>query len=160
MIDGICCCFVSKTGSIYYLKRIHLKNVTSVTVTSVTLRMWHSVTYVTSKFTIKIFLFYSSIIRANSDLSTTQMIFPLCCCWYVLLGLSGRRGIAVACVCPSVCPSVRKLCLVCTITRHRFGIESPNLHQTCISGYSRRVMKMKVINLDLQGRFGHFALKF
>ena len=26
--------------------------------------------------------------------------------------------------------------LVPTITRHRFGLESPNLHQTCILGYS------------------------
>ena len=32
--------------------------------------------------------------------------------------------------------SVRKLYLIRTITRHIFGLESPNLHQTCILGYS------------------------
>ena len=32
----------------------------------------------------------------------------------------------------SVRPSIRKLYLVPTITRHRFELESPNLHQTCI----------------------------
>ena len=76
------------------------------------------------------------------------------------LGLSGRRGIAVACVCPSVHPSVRKLYLVRTITRHRFVLESPNLHQTCILGYSRLVLKMEVIDLDLHGHFGHFDSEF
>ena len=39
-------------------------------------------------------------------------------------------------VCPSVRPSVRELYLVCTITRHLFGLESPNVHQTCILEYS------------------------
>ena len=61
---------------------------------------------------------------------------------------------------PSVRPSVREFWLVRTITRHRFELESPNLHQTCILGYSQLVLKMEVIDLDLQGRFGHFDLKF
>ena len=46
------------------------------------------------------------------------------------------------------------------ITRHRFGLESPNLHQTCILEYSRLVLKMEVIDLDLQVHLGHFDLKF
>ena len=44
--------------------------------------------------------------------------------------LSGWRDIVVACVCSSARPSVRKLYLVRAITRHRFELESPNLHQT------------------------------
>ena len=54
-------------------------------------------------------------------------------------------------------PSVRKLYLVRTVTRHKFELESPNLHQTCITGYSRLVLKMEVIDLDLQSHFGHFT---
>ena len=46
------------------------------------------------------------------------------------------------------------------ITRHRFGLESPNLHQTCILGYPQLVLKMEVIDLDLPGHFGHFDLEF
>ena len=56
----------------------------------------------------------------------------------------------------SVRLSVRKLYLVCTITRHKFELESPNVHQTCILGYSQLVLKMEVIDLDLQGHFGCF----
>ena len=65
-----------------------------------------------------------------------------------------------ASVCLSVRLSVRNLFLVCAITRHRFGIESPNLHQTCILGYSRLVLKMEVIEFGLQVHFGHFDLVF
>ena len=61
---------------------------------------------------------------------------------------------------PTVCLSVRRLYLVGTITRHRFELESRNLHQTCIMGYSRLVLKMEVIDLDLQGHFGHFDSEF
>ena len=62
---------------------------------------------------------------------------------------------------PSVFLSVRpKLYLVRTITHHRFGLESPNLHQTCILEYSQLVLKTEVIDLDLQGHFGHFELEF
>ena len=57
---------------------------------------------------------------------------------------------------PFVCPSVRELSLVRTITRHIFELESPNVHQTCIPGYSRLVLKIGVIDLDLQGHYGHF----
>ena len=60
----------------------------------------------------------------------------------------------------SVCLSVRKLYVVHTITRDRFELESPNLHQTYIVGYSRLVLKMEVIDLDLQGHFGHFDSEF
>ena len=48
--------------------------------------------------------------------------------WFSPLGFSGRKSIVIACVCPSVC----KLYLVYMITRHRFELESPNLHQMCI----------------------------
>ena len=47
--------------------------------------------------------------------------------------------------------------IVCAITRHWFGLESSNLHQICIMGYSWRVLKMGVIELDLQGHFGHLT---
>ena len=60
----------------------------------------------------------------------------------------------------SVRLSVRNLFLVCAITRHRFGLESPNLHQTCILGYSRLVLKMEVIEFGLQVHFGHFDSEF
>ena len=50
--------------------------------------------------------------------------------------------------------------LVCAITHHRFELESPNLHQPYIFGYSQMVLKMKVIDLDLQGHFGNFGLEF
>ena len=56
----------------------------------------------------------------------------------------------------SVCPSVCKLYLVRTITHHKFELESSNLHQTCIMGYSQLILKMGVIDLDFQGHFGHF----
>ena len=55
----------------------------------------------------------------------------------------------------SVHPSVREIRH--TITRHRFEPESPNLHQISIMGYYRLVLKIWVINLDLQC---HFDSKF
>ena len=35
------------------------------------------------------------------------------------------------------------------ITRPKFGLKSPNLHQTYIMGYSRLALKMGVIDLNL-----------
>ena len=61
---------------------------------------------------------------------------------------------------PSVRLSVRKLYFVCTITRHRFELESQNLHQACIMGYSRLVLKIGIIEFDLQIHFGHFDSEF
>ena len=66
-----------------------------------------------------------------------------------------------SCLLVSVCPSV---CLACKlyfvnftlIARHKFELESPNLHQTCILGYSLLVLKNEVIDFDLKGHFGHF----
>ena len=75
---------------------------------------------------------------------------------FLPLGLSGWTGISVACVCLSIHLSVCKHYLVRMITRHRFELESPNLHQTCILGYSQLVLKMGVIDLYVQGHFGHF----
>ena len=46
------------------------------------------------------------------------------------------------------------------ITHHRFGLQSPNLRQTCILWYSQLVLKMEVIGLDLQDHFGHFDTEF
>ena len=67
-------------------------------------------------------------------------------------------------VCPPVRPSarlsVRQLYLFCAISRHRFGLKSPNLHQTCILGYPRLVLKVEVIDHDLQSYFVHFDLEF
>ena len=37
----------------------------------------------------------------------------------------------------------------------RFGMESPNLYQTCSMGYCQLVLKMEVIDRDLQCHFGH-----
>ena len=37
------------------------------------------------------------------------------------------------------------------ITHRRFGQESPHLHQTCILGYSWLVLKMGVIDVDIEG---------
>ena len=79
---------------------------------------------------------------------------------FLLYGVSGRSAIVVTCVCPSVCPSVRELYLVCTITHHIFELESLNLYQTCFLGNSQLVLKIGVIDLDLQGHFSHFVLKF
>ena len=45
------------------------------------------------------------------------------------------------------------------LIHHRFGLESPNLHQTCILGYSQLVLKMWVVDLDLQGNSGHSDLE-
>ena len=63
----------------------------------------------------------------------------------------GCRG----CLHPSVRPSVRLSVnyLVRTITHHIFELESPNLHQTCILGYSQLVLKILVIDLHLQRSF-------
>ena len=52
---------------------------------------------------------------------------------------------------------VHELYIVPTITVHSFGLESPNLQSTCILGYSQLVLKMEVIDRDLQG---HFDSKF
>ena len=79
-----------------------------------------------------------------SSWNTTRIFYPLA---------FRPKGIVFACVCPSVRPSVClfvcKLYLVRTITRHRFELESPNLHQTCILGYSRLVLKMEVFKVIL-----------
>ena len=101
-------------------------------------------------------------ICVDGVVATLRVCYFFCVSSNVLLPLklSGRRGIVVACVCSSVCPSVRKLYLVRTITRHKFEPKSPNLHQACILWYSRLVLKMEVIDPDLQGHFGRFDLEF
>ena len=77
---------------------------------------------------------------------------------------SGQTGIIIACVRRSAHRSVRllvcKLYIVRTITLHRFELESSNLHQICILGYSHLVSKIGFIDLDLQGHFDHFDLEF
>ena len=86
--------------------------------------------------------------------------------WYVLVFIpwpfrpKGYYHYLRLSIYPSDCRSVRKLYLVRMITHHRFELESPNLHQTCIIGYSWLVLKMKVIDLELQGHFGHFDWEF
>ena len=62
-------------------------------------------------------------------------------------------------LCPSVAMSVRKFYVSRAKTRHRFVLESPdvswNLHQTCLVGYSRLVLKMLFVDFDLGG---HMAI--
>ena len=41
--------------------------------------------------------------------------------------------------------------LVSVITCYGFELESPNLHQICILGFSQLVLKMEFIDIDLQG---------
>ena len=48
-----------------------------------------------------------------------------------------------------------EICLVCVITCNGFELESPNLHQICILGFSELVLIMGLIDLDLQG---HLAI--
>ena len=60
--------------------------------------------------------------RGPVVISTGQSLLPL--------GLSGRRGIVVACVCPFVRPSVCNT-FVRTITFDQIELGSPNLAQIC-----------------------------
>ena len=46
------------------------------------------------------------------------------------------------------------------MTRHRFALVLPNLHQICILRYAELVLKMGVIDLNLQGHFDLFDLEF
>ena len=62
-------------------------------------------------------------------------------------------------VCPSVCPSVRSE-LVCAITQQGFDLESPSSHRMCILGPSSALLKMGLIDLDLQGHFGLKRVNF
>ena len=41
--------------------------------------------------------------------------------------------------------------LVCMITCNGFELESSNLHQICILGFSQLILKMGIIDLDFQG---------
>ena len=43
-----------------------------------------------------------------------------------------------------------EILLVCMITCNGFELESPNLQQICILEYSQLLLKMEVIDLDLQ----------
>ena len=45
------------------------------------------------------------------------------------------------------------------ITYNGFELESPNLHQIRILGYSQLVLKMGVIDIDFQGHLGHFDFR-
>ena len=49
--------------------------------------------------------------------------------------------------------------LVCVITCNGFELESPNLHQICILGFSQLLFKMEVMDLDLQGIWPSFRFK-
>ena len=51
-------------------------------------------------------------------------------------------------------PKLAKNGLVRTTTHHAFELGSTNLHQSCILGSSRTLLKMVLIDLDLQGHFG------
>ena len=73
---------------------------------------------------------------------------------FYLLAFQAERVLSV---CPSVYLSV-KLYFVCTITRHKFMVGSPNLYQTFILVYSQSVLKMRVIYFDLQGHMAVLTL--
>ena len=82
-------------------------------------------------------------------------------CHYELLYIYGINDVWILNLARlSVRPSVRPWTLPCPhhmIARHRFELESPNLHQKCIiMVYYRLVLKIGVIDLDLQCDFGHF----
>ena len=76
------------------------------------------------------------------------------------------------CVCVWICIATYMFWTVCItvnkhsmigiadiwITHHRFGLESPNLHQTCILEHSYLVLKMEVIDIDLHDHLGHFRI--
>ena len=47
-------------------------------------------------------------------------------------------------------PELQEIWLLCMITHHRIGLKSPNLHQTCILGYSYLVLKMGSLSLTLK----------
>ena len=68
-----------------------------------------------------------------------------------------EKGIVIACICLSVHLSIRpsgcRLYFVCMITGPRFKLELPKLHQTCIMGYFQLVLKIGVIDYELQGHF-------
>ena len=51
-----------------------------------------------------------------------------------------------------------KIQLFRVLTHHRFGLESLNLHQTCILGLLSVILKMDVIDHEIQGHFGHLDL--
>ena len=92
------------------------------------------------------------------------IVFGMNCHWYEFvcavlwlmrpvfpLAFSGRRPKGDCrylrlSVCPSVCLSVStsvcKLYLIRVVTRNRFELESPNLHQLCILGLFRSVLKL------------------
>ena len=49
--------------------------------------------------------------------------------------------------------------LVRTITLHAFELGSPDLHQICILGLSRTLLKMVLIERDIQGHLGAITVK-
>ena len=53
-------------------------------------------------------------------------------------------------VCPSICLFVHKLYFVHMITPHKFELESPNLHQTCIMGFFQLVIKIESLTITFQ----------
>ena len=62
------------------------------------------------------------------------------------LDLQGHFGLKLV--------NFRKFELVCAITRQGFELESPFLHIMCILGPFSALLKMGLIDLDLQGHFG------
>ena len=81
-----------------------------------------------------------------------------------LLPLTFRPKGYCRCLClsvrPFVHPSVHKLYFICTITCHRFEMESSNVHQTNSLECPGLLLKMEVIDLALQGHFGHVDSEF
>ena len=86
---------------------------------------------------------------------------PTVWCWFFPLGKFCRRVFSLPpSVRPSVCLSVRRSMLVRTITRQGFDLATPSLHRVCILGPSSALLKMGLIDLDLQGNFGLKRVNF
>ena len=70
--------------------------------------------------------------------------------WLFTRGQYWPSGIVVACVCPSVRPSVHNF--VRAITHHPFKLGSPNLDHRCKRPWLRSLLFWEVIDLHLEGQ--------
>ena len=84
--------------------------------------------------------------QITNDWANYTLAFQSNCC-FISLPASVHLSVRL-----SVCLSVLKRYLVRKTILQRFELESPNLHQTCMLGQSRQVLKMGVA--DLRGHLG------
>ena len=79
---------------------------------------------------------------------------------FAFISMAFQAGGVLSLPASAVRPSVCTLYLVRAIIRHRFYLGSLNVAQTCVLGYSRSVLKMEFIDLNLQAYFGHLKSEF